>query len=38
MGRFLHGIACRAEALEDDNAKLKQLLAEQMLDNAMRRM
>jgi putative transposase len=35
MGRFLHGSARKAEALEDENAKLKKLLAEQMPDNAM---
>ena len=29
--------ARRLQALEDENAKLKRLLAEQMLDNAMRR-
>jgi putative transposase len=27
--------ACRLKALEDENAKLKKLLAEAMLDNAM---
>lgn len=27
--------ACKLKALEDENAKLKKLLAEQMLDNAM---